>query len=297
MKTVCTLICSLFVIFSVQAQDYSTYYTLCNEADSLAYKGKKEKALTTLEQAFHAVEYVQGKKYRKAYLLSIELKAFEKAVEYGKKMVIHSGEKRMLNNPSKPFKKSVYYRQLKDSTASYLNSHAQRINHEFKMLIDSLYFIDQYIIRKNTTVKSRYRVNTDALPKNRYDLDALNWQLLHASIQKYGFPSEQLVGQRAYEQACILLIHNLRLKENESYHQEFIAYVFSGKYDPNDFYFWYEQYQTRVKGTTFFTLWDGNTDSENLKRIDKNRRHYFLKGISSWKIRKGRKRFRPKQLW
>lgn len=48
---------------------------------------------------------------------------------------------------------------------------------------------------------------------------------------------------------------------------------------------WYEQFQQQNYGQTFFTTWDGNLSIENLARIEKNRRMFYLKGLDAYYLK------------
>jgi len=278
-------------------QDYSMYYQLCNEADSLEYLEQYIPALETFDKAFNSVSYVHSNKYEDAYNLAIKANDYHIAYEYGKMILINSGNEKYIKSKSRKFKRSNYFTLLTDSTELYLEKHQNRVNKKYIKLIDSLFFIDQNIIRKNKSIKGNFQIDKTKFPKDLFDLDDRNWNLLYNAIQEYGFPSEEKVGREAHEDVFIIMLHNIRQKENEKYHEEFLNYMKSGKYSPYYFSFWYEQYQTEVNGQTFFSLWDGNTSEENLIRIDANRRKFFLKGVNSWKIEKGRRRYRPKSKW
>ncbi len=117
-------------------------------------------------------------------------------------------------------------------------------------------------------------------------MDHSNWALLYQLIQKYGFPSEQNVGRKAYHDVWAILVHNLRLKENVVYHDEFFSYIKSGEYLPHDIFLWYEQYNQNELRQTFFSTWDGNISADNLKRIDANQRAFFMKGIHAYTLKK-----------
>ncbi|MEO1518841.1 MAG: hypothetical protein AAFV95_27750 [Bacteroidota bacterium] len=284
-------------ISAIGQNNYGLYHQLCNKADSLVYEKQYKAALETFEQAFNRVDYVHSNKYKDAYDLSIQMGDYEKAFGFGKMVLIHSGQPKYLKTKSRKFKKSTFFSLLQDSTSLFLEQYQKRINEEYSQLIDSLYFIDQRIVRKNKSVKGDWQIDEATLSMTPSELDSSNWVSLHQAIQQFGFPSEERVGREAHENAYIILLHNIRMKKNEAHHQEFIDYMKSGEYLPYYFYFWYEQYCTEVKGQTFFSLWDGDTSEENLKRIDLNRRKFYLKGVSSWKVRKGRRRYRPKEKW
>lgn len=276
----------IFLFTYAFGQDYKNYYLDCNLSDSLSYNQQNEQALIKLKEAFTKVDYVHSKNFVKAYHLAIKLKKYDEAFEFGKMIIINSGEKNKIITQSSEFKKTCYYKNLKDSIDEYTNKFNNRINHFYKSIIDSLYYIDQRIIRNNRSIKKKYKIISKSLPNDRFELDSVNWLILSKLIDSLGFPSEQNVGYETYSKASIIIHHNLRLEKNSRYHNRIFEFIKNGDYLPENFFFWYEQYQMQIIGNTFFTTWDKNTSTENLKRIDINRRAFYLKGINSYKIEK-----------
>jgi hypothetical protein len=275
-----------FLSHSAFAQDYESYYLQCNKADSLKFYGQKQEALTTYKLAFQTVDFVHTEKLKKAFQLAIEIGSFQDAFLFGKNILMNSGKTDLIRSNSTDFKKSKYYQSLMDSSQFYLIAYNKRINHQYIELIDSLVFVDQYIIRDNKSYKADYNIDKSILPANLFDLDSSNWHLLYNCIKIWGFPSEENVGYEASNKAWAILHHNLRLKENEKYHQEIFEYVKKGDYLPEDLLVWYEQFQQQNYGQTFFTTWDGNLTVENLTRIEKNRRMVYLKGLNAYNLKK-----------
>lgn len=151
-----------FILITVQvaAQNYQSYYEGCNSADSLAYLGQYEQALHTLETAFESVDVVHAQQYMDAYHLAIKLDRFDKAVEYGKRAIINSGNEHIIRTKaSKDFRKSNDYSSIKDSCEYFIEQFNGRVNQHFRKQIDSLYYVDQRIIRKNHSVKGKYKIN------------------------------------------------------------------------------------------------------------------------------------------
>ena len=103
-------------------------------------------------------------------------------------------------------------------------------------------------------------------------------------IDSLGFPSEQNVGSEAYYNAWIIIHHNLRLKENDDYHERIFEFIRMGEYLPDHFSFWYEQYQNNVNGIAFFYTWMSNLSDQDLKRINLNREKFYLKGLWAYNI-------------
>lgn len=275
-------------------QDYSNYFRICNTADSLAFVGQETLALDTLIHAFRNVSYVHSEKYQKAYYLAIKLNRFEEAFYFGRNIIINSGISNKIQTKSDQFKSTKYYQMLNDSCDAYIDLFNNRVNHKYIYLIDSLHFIDQRIIRKNLSVRGKYRVKRKAIPKNRFELDSSNWQLLSRMIDSLGFPSEQNVGSKAYSNACIIIHHNLRLKANVGYHERIFEFIRTGEYLPEHFSFWYEQYQNNVNEIAFFYTWISNLSEEDLKRINLNREKFFLKGLWSYNIENDGKKMTSK---
>jgi hypothetical protein len=144
-------------------------------------------------------------------------------------------------------------------------------------------------------VRGQYAINKDRLPDNLFQLDSSNWLTFHACVQKFGFPSEENVGFDSYNNTIALLIHNLRKPGNKKYHAEYFGYIKKGDYLPRSIVLWYEQYNMNVLGRTFFTTWDENTSEENIKRINRNRRKFYLKGMNSVKLSGNGRKMRS--LW
>lgn len=265
-------------------QDYSDYYRLCNTADSLAYVGAQNKAFDTYIKAFNKVDYVHSERYQRAYHLAIRLNLFDEAFRLGRNMIINSGLKSRIQTKSKEFKSSKYYQLLIDSCTAYIDLYNSRVNHDYIRLIDSLHYIDQRIIRNNFSVRGKYSIKRKTLPKNRFELDSSNWLFLSNLIDSLGFPSEQNVGSKAYYNAWIIIHHNLRLKENDHYHERIFEFIRMGEYLPEHFSFWYEQYQNNINGIGYFYTWKSDLSNEDLDRINKNRQKFYLKGLWAFDI-------------
>lgn len=280
------LILAIFSINCSIAQNYESYFLLCNKADSLKFYGQPLEALNTYKMAFESVDFVHTEKLRKAYQLAIETSSFQDAYHFGRSILLNSGNTDFIRTKSIEFKSSNYYKLLVDSSEYYSVSYTMRLNQQYIKIIDSLVFVDQYIIRNNKSYKADYQIDKNKLPENHFDLDSSNWHLLYNCIKIWGFPSEKNVGYETYNKAWAILHHNLRLIENEKYHSEIFEYVRRGDYLPDDLMVWYEQFQQQNYGQTFFTTWDGNLTNDNLARLEKNRRSIYLKGLNAYYLKK-----------
>lgn len=270
------------VLNTSYAQNYEFYYLQCNKADSLRFHDKNIEALSLYKSAFQSVHFIHTDKLRKAYELAIETNSYEDAYFFGKNILLNTGNKELTHTNSRKFRSSNFYQSMMDSSFHFQSDYKKRINQQYVKIIDSLVFVDQYIIRNNKSYKADYKIDLNKLPKNLFDLDSSNWKLLYSCIKKWGFPSEENVGYETYNKAWAILHHNLRLIENEKYHSEIFDFIKTGDYLPEDIMVWYEQFQQQNYGQTFFTTWDGNLSIENLARIEKNRRMFYLKGLDAY---------------
>ena len=276
--------------------DYIEYYHLCNEADEEIYLKHFPSALKKLEKAFALVGYVHARQYEKAGTCALEMEDFKKAYWYVKKAVLHgSSDYFMKRKRVKKFRKTMCLKMLNDSMAHWSNQHKRALNAKYQQLIDSLYYVDQSVVRKRKTLAGDYQINLQRLSKDPFELDAIVFQALLTGMEKDGFPSEQKIGIETYKKAAIIIHHNFRLKENEKYHHIVIDALKNGEYRPKDFANMYEQFQMWHKNQTFFTTWDKNLTPANLLRINANRKEYGLKDLSTFKIK--RKGLKMKSRW
>jgi len=301
MKKTLLLIIWNFLLSSAIGQNYLDYYTLSNEADKEAYFGNNKLALNKLEQAFETVEYVHVEKLEKASKLAIKNKDFKKAYLYAKRAVINGSTSHFWKSRKlKKIRKTEYYRILNDSVQIWEQKHLKSINLPYKKIIDSLHYVDQKIIRKNLTVKGNYQINNKELPENLFDLDSSIFQTLLRAIEKYGFPSESNIGEEGYENVYIIFHHNVRLPENKSYVQMLEEALIKGKYRPQDFAFMHDQ--SRMNLGEFPIFYYGlpipDTYTEEMKiEIDKSRKSFGIKPLSSTKIKRRGRNVIMKPLW
>ncbi|MCC6702237.1 MAG: hypothetical protein IT221_11985 [Fluviicola sp.] len=275
------------IFFTIQAQEFKSYYKNIYQADSLAYVGKNKEALLHYQQTFSSVAFPYCRDLQSAYLLAIKVKNYKLAKNIAQQLLFQSGEIKLINTKDKSFKKTDQYKELENSTDSILKCYNERINHSYIQLLDSLTYVDQYIIRNNKSHKGNYKIDLKSLPENRFELDQKNFELLMKWVDSLGFPSESAVGYKTYnDDVWVLFHHNLREKQNEKYHLDVLKWIENGWYHPNSMMIWYEQYAQQHLKTTYFTTWDQNLDPENIKRINKNRSKYYLKSLNAYSIEK-----------
>ena len=275
---------------SIKSNNYPAFYNHVYRADSLKYHGELEDAFKAYNLGFSEVDFIPSSYCLKAFLLAIDLGELQKAKMFGRLYVINSGKAKRIKTKNKTFRKSNAYQELTDSLSHYLEIHSQRINQDYVKLIDSLFYVDQVIVRRKKLVKGfSYRIDKTKHPENTDNLDQELWLTLSAWIDSIGFPSEQLVGIEAYQKANVILWHNLREKQNAAYHPRILDFIKSGEYYPNDMMVWFEQYHQWNFGTTFFTTWGGNLTENEIIRINRNRANYHMQSLNAYEILKGGK--------
>ena len=272
-----SLLTSVLFVTTIYAQDYSVYYNRCNMADSLAHIKEYKEALINYKQAFETVDYVHAENLRKASVCAIECDDFNKAYLYAKQSVINGGERYIFKRiKRRKFKRTDYYRRLKDSIDYFLELHNERVNQSYKNIIDSLEYVDQVIIRGVKDKSRHYNIDITTLPLNRFDLDSCNMNLLLHLFDKYGFPSEKILGEDSYFMANTLIHHNFRKVENEKYHKMIFEAIIKGEYNPLFFSWWYDQFYQSKKSEPYFTLFGMQKSEENINRVNNRRRKFFL---------------------
>lgn len=272
-----SLLTSVLFVTTIYAQDYSVYYNRCNMADSLADIKEYKEALINYKQAFETVDYVHAENLRKASVCAIECDDFNKAYLYAKQSVINGGERYIFKRiKRRKFKRTDYYRRLKDSIDYFLELHNERVNQSYKNIIDSLEYVDQVIIRGAKDKSRHYNIDITTLPLNRFDLDSCNMNLLLNLFDKYGFPSEKILGEDSYFMANTLIHHNFRKVENEKYHKMIFEAIIKGEYNPLFFSWWYDQFYQSKKSEPYFTLFGIERSEENINRVNNRRRKFFL---------------------
>jgi len=301
-KTIRFIFTPLFTILFTfsYGQNYIDYYNLCNEGDRLAYFDKYEKALHSFETAFDKVDYVHAKQYEKASQCAIQLYQYEKATVYAQKALLQGSDLQFLKGKiAKKFRKTEAYKQLSRNLANYQKQHLSSINLDYRTQIDSLYYFDQRVIRKNRRVKGKYQIDKAILPDNKYDLDSLIFKNLLELIETYGFPSEKNIGKGGYESVYIILHHNGRLSQNKEHLPMMKEALLKGEYLPKDYAWMYDQGRLfEGENPLFYYGVASNTiSSEEKKEIDKIRAKYGIKPFAAFQIKHRGRTTIMKPLW
>jgi len=203
----------------VCGQTYLPYYHLCHDAAKAMYLENYELAQTKFEQAFELVDYVHTTSYEKASQCAIALGDFQQGYQWAQKALLNGSHNHFWKaRKFRAFRQSTYGQWLRDSIPYFQRQAVEKVDTVYLKQIDSLYFVDQYIIRGSIAAKGNYAIDKSALPENRFELDSTNLIALIQLIEAYGFPSEQLLGVDGYQKATMIIHHNFRLEHNEKYH-------------------------------------------------------------------------------
>ena len=292
---------SSFSSFSQQFDNHIEYFNLCNLGDKYYYFENFNEAIESYESAFEKADYVHAHYYMKAAKTCVKSFNYSKAYFYSKKAILNGQSDKFLKNKEfKQFRKTSEYRQLKDSLKFFKKEYALIINNDYKVLIDSLYYVDQRIIRNNRSCKGNYQIDKSILPDNLYELDSVIFADLLTLVENYGFPSERLVGPESYRHAFIIFHHNIRLKKNEKYLDLLESAVKKGEYMPEHFAWTYDQ-GLLMKGKKPYFYYGvaflGNLTESEQEEVDKHRKDYGVKPIESFEVIEKGKTIIQKPLW
>lgn len=300
MKIIITSI--LTFSFSVlYGQNYIGYYNLCNEGDKQIYYKNDSSALENFKKAFLLVDYVHAIQYKKASMCAARIQDYETTYLFAKNAILNGTSSKFLKQKDfKGFRKTEKFKILKDSISIFSNQHKQSINLVYKREIDSLHYVDQRIVRKNKSIRGKYKINKSNLPKNLYDLDSLIFNHLLSLINRYGFPSEKNIGPDGYDNVWVLFHHNVRLPKNSKYLPLTKEALMKGEYLPLNYAWMYDQSLIFKKEKPLFyygVAFTGDLSDSEKKKIDEERKKYGIKPLESTEIKKIRNGISQGPLW
>lgn len=274
MKTLFVLVFSVLVGIA-QGQNYIPYYNLVNEGNKLLYHKKYQEAADQYEQAMRLVKYVHCDTYTAAAIAQSHLNQYKKATDYLKKSIEQGGWTYVQIKGARfqeKFSETPTYQELTSQNASLIKV---KQNTTYARQLDSLYHIDQDIIRKD----GKHQEST------MYS-DSLNFAALLNLINKYGFPSEQIVGLDAAHQAEIIIHHNARLPKNEAYWPLWQDAVKKGELKPEVYAWMYDQYLVWFKKEAahfYFCIAPIDKLSKaELELVDQNRKEWGIPLLASY---------------
>ncbi len=276
--TICIAACQ-------KKNNYIKYYNLCNLGDKEKYFENYEVASQNYQAAFKEVDYVHADTYRKAAECAVQTKDYARAATYYKKSYLN-GYELTFHVGDSSFNQSTYGIELNKAIPDYFAQAKQQFNQEYQTIIDSLYYIDQNIIRGGYA-EGVYQIDRTQLPANLFDLDKQVFATLMDLVVKYGFPAEPLVSPKTYGKAAIIFHHNIRLPENSQYMDFAITALKNGQYHPSNFAWMYDQSLTHIgKKPLFYYGVPGIFQLSDAEKAmaDEERKKYGIKPIESTKF-------------
>jgi len=293
----------LFLLYSTAfAQSYVPYYNMVNRASESQYLKNAELALAQFDSAISMVPYVHTATYKKAALHALKQGVYPKAYSWIKQAILQGAEPNFWKSgSSRAFRKTPYYSQVQDSLTLWIAEAEARVNQPYKALIDSLHFVDQWVIRDVQSAKRDYQMDLTGLPEDRFYLDTVIWDTLLAAIDRWGFPSEQTLGYAGYRNSWVLLHHNARLPENTYYLPMMREAVIKGEYDPNNYALMYDQsLYFREKAPLFYlggwVTAKGLTEEE-LAEVDVKRAELGVRPLSAYVESVNKRGIKRRRLW
>lgn len=293
------IVCFLTSNF-LKGQNYIDYYNLCNEGNRQMYLKQYRKALQSFESGFAKVDYIHAIQYEKASQCAIQLNQYEKANQYAHKAYLQGSDSKFLKKKiSKNFRKTKEYKVLIKNIEKFEQLHLLSINLHYKEIIDSLYYLDQRVIRKNKRIKGNYKIDKSTLPENLFHLDTLIFNHLLNKIDVHGFPSEERVGKKSYEKVYIILHHNGRLAQNKKHLPMMKEALLKGEYLPNHYAWMYDQSRLfdGEKPLFYYGVPSNGIDAQEKKKIDEIRTEYGVKRFSAFQIKHRGRTTIMKPLW
>jgi hypothetical protein len=226
----------------VKAQhDYTKkYYPFINQAELQIIDDKYDDALELYCKAFKSVSRCFSKDYYNATVCAVKAMKYDTAFQFLDSLVVKGTEKSFFNNCSafQPLKKE---RKWQIFLAHFDKNHQIALNRQnstFEKLLKGLDFSDQEFRAKNRG-SELYR---DTINK----IDKHNVKILNMLIEKYGFPSEHLIGRKnPIEEELpgfnVFLNQSLKMSKNKEdfdYTNIQIEAIKKGELDPHDYAVW-----------------------------------------------------------
>ena len=254
-----------FLSLQTKAQ-YVEYHNLINQANKSGYEKDYKTALNLYQEGFKKVSYVHSINYVKAARVALKLKQFDLVKTFLSEAVKRGYPDKIIDRKEfNKFRKSSHYLAFQNGLNQYKKHAEQSINWDYKHLIDSLYYIDQKVLRGNKNVPD-FKLD----PNANYS-DSSNFTCLLTLIDQYGFPSEKNIGFDGYRKSWVIIHHSARLVPNHKYHEKLLTYVLNGDYMPEN-YGWVVDQGQELKGEELIYFhWDvaKNIDTLSIAQKDK----------------------------
>ncbi len=287
--------------FGQKSNNYIEYYSLTNEGDMQRYLKNDSLAYDCFLRALKKVDYVHSQVLVKAASLAVIHNDYKNTYDFSRRAVLLGYEYKFYKNKSyKQYRKTNYFKTFKDSLDIFKLQYKESLNLDYKNQIDSLYYIDQRIIRKNRTVKGDYNIDISKLPEDLFELDSLIFADFLALIDKYGFATEENVGAKTYSNVWLFYHHNIRLPKNGKYMELAQRAVKAGAYSPYLYAWMFDQSKSYKKEDPYF-YYGVNYDIKKLEAnralINKRRKEWGIKPLEAQETVKRLNTTVTRQLW
>lgn len=151
-------------IYAQKKDDYIKYYDLCNKANKLFNQQDYSSALKKYDSAFRLVHYQHVSNLLNAAVTAVKAQNNKSAIKYLRQAILNGTPTNILSN--KNFSELVnlqQFKQLKDSAEILRNKFLKRINRLYAREADSLFYVDQVVIRNVKTLNPLYKIDLYAL--------------------------------------------------------------------------------------------------------------------------------------
>lgn len=286
----CVFVIVLLLVLAKNSrcQEYVYYFNNCNEADKAYYYKNYDSALLYYENAFAHRNYVHNKYLVKASYCSSKLHQFDKTNLYLKKAFLQGVKSSLLKQKVfRKFRATKYYTNLIDSIGIFEVCSERIINQHYREMVDSLFFIDQNIVRGNYRDTIKCKIPASGIQDYLQELDSLNFVMLLNLIEQYGYPSEKLIGEKSYENASILLLHSIRKPWNSKYLELMRNALYHGECLPVDYAWTVDQSCEILKIPMQFYYGERNPNKLSKDQkiiIDNERKKFGIKPLEAFRV-------------
>ena len=198
----CAILIAFF--FACKNEDpkmsYPEFYKNFNEIAAFIYNDQIEEAIVKFENIATRIPHVPSSYYFGMARACAEKGKCSQAAKYLEKSLVNGQE----------YGKGVGMHKTIDLCEDEINNvlikeeeiHKEHFNFEYKALIDSMIVIDQRAMSESDYERARTVISQ-------------NMATLLSNIERYGYPSEMLIGHKSAFSAFILILHSDIDKENE----------------------------------------------------------------------------------
>lgn len=202
---------SIYNISSSQInENYLNYYKKINQAELAIVDSAYKNALICYQQAFSLVGLPMSKDLHNASVCATKVKKFNDAFHFFDKLV-QKGVKMdyFKSEIFKPLRKTKEWAQFEKEYPEKYKQAIAKHNLEFKSILNQMQGNDQELAKKKNEDQNLRPQFHAVVKKNEKEFVKL--------IEKYGFPSEDLIGidEPCENIAMILLIHFMQVRSFE----------------------------------------------------------------------------------